>query len=258
MKGTIVDVIVVLLASLIGLWASKRLPAKYEEAVRIALGLTAVPIGVLLFLNTGSSAILEDPAIKGSPAVAINPVIVLLSVTLGFLVGYWIKLHELMESAGDWLKQHSSFLDRLLPHKDGEDFISAFVTATAVSIIGPLAVMGPITAGTTGNCDMLYTKCVFDFFATIMFAAGMGRGVLFSAIPIFLFQGAITLGASFVSPILTQKVLAEMTAVGGVLIMAMGVNVSGIKSIKVTNFLPAILLAIPVSICWEWLWQILF
>ncbi len=233
MRGTIVDVVLILVAGAIGLFLRKKLPKQYEESVLFALGLTAIPIGIGLFLETG------------------NPIIVLFSTTLGFLWGCLWRLQDRLDLVGDWLKKHSGFLKRLVPHQEGDDFTTAFVTATVVSLVGPLAIMGPINEGMTGDCSMLYTKCVFDFFATVLFAAGLGEGVLFSAIPIFLFQGAITFAASWMGKLLTPSMIKEMTAAGGVLIMAMGINVAGIRKIKMGNFLPAILIAPVVTYLWS-------
>jgi len=155
---------------------------------------------------------------------------------------------------GGWLEKHTRFLERLVPHRKGDSFTNAFVTASVVSLIGPLAIMGPIQAGVTGDCNLIYTKCIFDFFATVVFAAGMGVGVLFSAFSVLLFQGAITFASSWVGQILTEAMIVEMTAVGGVLIMAMGIHVSGIKKIDVGNFL----LAIPLAPIITYLWGVVF
>jgi len=225
LEGTVVDVVVVLVAAVLGLLLRKTLNKEHEKAVLTALGLAAIPIGVYLFLETE------------------NPLVGLISIPAGFLWGCLWRLEERLESLGDWLKKHSRFLERLIPHREEDDFTAAFVYATVVSLIGPLAVMGPIRAGTLGDCEMLYTKCIFDGFATVIFAAAMGEGVLFSAIPILLFQGLLTVAASWVSPIFTETIVAEMTAVGGVMIMAMGIKVSGMMQLKMANFLPALLLA---------------
>lgn len=233
MRGTIINVVVVLAAGIIGLLLKEKLPDEYEEAVVLALGLVAIPIGVSLFLETQ------------------NPLIVLISTTIGFLWGCLWRLQDRLNGVGDWLKRYSSILEKLVPYRKEDDFTGGFVTATVVSLVGPLAIMGPIQEGLTGDCSLLYTKCVFDFFATVMFAAGMGRGVLFSALPILAFQGTVAATASWAGQVLTQDVVAEMTAVGGVLIMAMGISVSGIREIKMGNFLPAILLAPIVTRLWE-------
>lgn len=242
MRGTLIDCLVIVVAGLLGLLLRRSFVGRsskskeIEQVVCIALGLTAIPIGVSLFLKTA------------------NPLVILLSITLGYLWGYLWKLHDHLNGVGDYLKRYSKYLDKFFPSREGESFTNAFVVASVVSLVGPLAVMGPLEAGLNGNLNLLYTKCVFDGFATAVFALGMGTGVVFSFIPVLIFQGAITLASSFVGPLLTEAVVAEMTAAGGVMIMAMGISVAGIKELKMGDFLPAILLA-PILYS---LWCVLF
>jgi len=229
---TVVNVGVILIAGVVGLFLRGRLSKRYEEAVILALGIAAIPLGISLFLETK------------------NPLVVLISVTVGFFLGCLWRLQDRFDRVGDWLKEHTRFLEKVVPHRKEDNFTNAFVTASVVFLVGPLALMGSFQAGVTGDCTLIFTKCIFDFFATLIFAAGMGEGVLFSALSVLLFQGAITLLSSLVGQVLTDAMIAELTAVGGVMIMAMGINVSGIRNIKMGDFLPAILVAPIIAYLW--------
>jgi hypothetical protein len=251
--GTVVDVVAVIVAGILGLLLKKKLEKRLNDAIVVALGLSAIPLGVMMFLEK------------------VNPIIVLICVTLGYLLGTWLRVEDRLEKFGDFLKSLTEKIGFMRNGSDRSDFINAFVIATAVSLIGPLAVMGPLMEGLTHDPELMLTKTVFDFFATFVFAASLGQGVIFSAIPIFIFQAVLALGSSLFSPIFLPEgctyqmafdivresvtsgclpgrlLVDEMTAVGGVLIMAMGIKVSGIKEMPVANFLPAIPLALLVT-----------
>jgi len=220
--GTLVNVVVVIFASVIGLALRTKLSKDAERVICLALGLAAIPLGVSFFLSTQ------------------NPLIPLFSLPLGLYLGHVAGFHDRLQPIGDWLRKKFRFLDTYVPTREGEDFTGAFVQATVVSLVGPLAILGPIQEGLSGDCNFLYTKCVFDFFATIIFAASWGKGVAFSALPILFFQEALMFGSSVVGGVFTEPIIAEMAAVGGVIIMAMGISVSKIKELKMGNFIPAI------------------
>ena len=119
-----------------------------------------------------------------------------------------------------------------------------FVTATLLFCVGSMAIMGSLDSGLRGDHTVLYTKAIMDGISALIFASSMGIGVLLSAVPILLYQGSITLLSSFIQPYLTQSMMTEMNAVGGILLIGLGISILGIKEIKVSNLLPA--LVIPV------------
>jgi uncharacterized membrane protein YqgA involved in biofilm formation len=131
------------------------------------------------------------------------------------------------------------------------DFVRGFVTASLVFCVGPMTVLGSIQDGLTGDFTLLAIKSVLDGFAGLAFAASLGMGVTFSALTVLIFQGALSLGAAPFQTILTDSMITEMSATGGVIILGIGLLILEIKRIKVGNFLPALLIAPILTVLWE-------
>lgn len=168
-----------------------------------------------------------------------NILVVLLSIMLGGILGEWWKLEDRLNSLGKSFEKAASrhpFLTR-------GDFTRGFVTASLVFCIGPMTFLGAIQDGLTGNYRLLAIKSVLDGFAGLAFAASMGFGVAFAAVTVLLFQGGISLGAGFLQDALTDSMILEMTATGGVMILGIGILLLDIKKIKVANYLPALVIA---------------
>ncbi|OGC47687.1 hypothetical protein A2886_02830 [candidate division WWE3 bacterium RIFCSPHIGHO2_01_FULL_42_13] len=246
MRGTLIDVAIVIATALLGLGLKRWLHGKnYENQAYLALGLTAIPIGVMFFLGT------------------VNPLIVLISIVFGVLLGQWIGIAPKIDKLAEWFK------NRVAKKEDTRKFVDALVTATVISVVGPLAIMGPILERVAGQTNLIETKWVFDGVATFFLALTMGRGVLWSFLPILAFQTTFSLLGWLLGPFFLpdgctfentygnitrkevmdaclagRKVVDEMTAAGGVLIMAMGIKVAGLRDdFEVVNFIPAILIA---------------
>ena len=228
MIGTLINTAAILIGGTIGLLFGSRIPERVQSTVIAGMGLFVLAVGMQMFLKTQ------------------NYLIVLGALVFGALLGEWWRIEDGLHNIG-------AFLERRFARDDSEEgsdrFIRGFLTASLLFCIGPLAILGSIQDGLTGDFSLIAVKSVIDGFASIAFASTLGLGVLFSALPIFIYQGAISLLAVQLSSVVTDPMMAEMTATGGVILM--GVALSGmleIKKIRVGNFLPA--LAVAPLIVW--------
>lgn len=215
MIGTIINASAIAGAGLIGLALRKGIPDNMNRSMQDGLGLLVMVIGIQYAFKA------EDLAIIG------------LSLALGAVVGEWRQWEARLERLGQYLQNRFSNGD--------SSFVKGFVSATLLFCVGAMAVVGSIEDGLTGNYQILLVKSMLDGIFSILFAASMGVGVLFSAIPVFLYQGAITLGAGIIKPLLTEPMLNNITSLGGVLITGLGLNIIGVTRIRVANLLPGIL-----------------
>jgi uncharacterized membrane protein YqgA involved in biofilm formation len=241
MIATFINCGLIILGSLLGLLLRDRISARFTTIVTQVLALCVLSIGF-------SSAIATN-----------NTLCVIVCIVLGSLLGEALRIEERLDDFGNFLRS------RLIRGDGGEHsrFTEGFVTASVLFCVGAMAVMGAIEAGVNGNYSILISKSVIDGITAITFAAAMGIGVAFSAIPILLYQGGLTLLAGFVSVFLTGPMITEMSAVGGVIIVGIGINMLGFtsKKLKVGNMLPAIflpLLYLPVETALSGLFSRLF
>ena len=223
MIATLVNSMTVLCGSLLGILLRNQLKPELQNAVIKALGLCTVLIGV-------SSAIKTEALLC-----------VILSMALGTVLGEWIGIDDALEKAGDGIKS------KVMKIGSGNSrFTEGFVSACILFCIGSMTIMGCLEAGINHNYSIIFAKSTLDFFSSMAFAAAMGIGVTFSAVFVLVFQGLLTLLASAVGPALSAEVVNEMSAVGGVMLIGLGLNMLGIakneERIKVANMLPAILL----------------
>jgi len=168
-----------------------------------------------------------------------HTLILIVSMVLGTLIGESLDLDLRISRLGKWVE--------LKFQKDAHENLGiaeGFVTATLLFCVGAMAIVGSLQSGLTGDHEMIFTKSVLDFVAAIVFASTKGIGVIFSAVAILIYQGSIVLLASWIAPFLTSEVIYEMTAVGALLIFALGLNILGITKIKVMNLVPAIFIPI--------------
>ncbi len=224
MLGTIVNTIAVIIGASIGLLLKKGLPEKLEDTMMKGLGLCTLFLGI-----RGS--------LEGN-----NSLILIISMVVGALIGEGIDLDEKLNRFGKWLENK-------FKSKDGDkvSIAEGFVSASLLFCVGAMTVVGSLQSGLMGNHEMLFNKSMLDFVAAIIFASSMGIGVLFSAAFVLVYQGAITLAAQWVAPFLTDTIIAEMTCVGSVIIIGIGLNLLGITKLKVMNYVPAIF--IPILLC---------
>jgi len=222
MISPVVNAVAIIIGSLIGLLLKKGIPKRLTDSVMKALGLCTTFIGI-----TG--------LLKGE-----NVLVLIVSMVLGTLIGEGIDLDLRINHLGEWV-------ERKLKKNDSQKnsgFAEGFVTATLLFCVGAMAVVGSLQSGLTGDHEMIYTKSILDFIAAIIFASTLGIGVMFSAVAVLIYQGSIVLLSSWIAPFLTDATIGEMTAVGSLLIFALGLNILGITKIKVMNLVPAIFIPI--------------
>jgi uncharacterized protein len=218
MLGTIVNVAAVIAGSSIGLLLKTRLPGKITAIVFQGIGLVTIFFGVAMALRSQ------------------NWVILILSVVSGAIVGQVLNLDERMNRAGEKLKQSLKITNKR--------FTEGMVTAFLLFCMGSLTVLGALEEGMKQNPELLLAKSVMDGFSSIALAAAMGIGVMFSVIPLLIYQGGITLFAGSLQNVLSQPLIMEITAAGGIILLGMGINILEIKKIQVLNLLPALLMAV--------------
>jgi uncharacterized membrane protein YqgA involved in biofilm formation len=230
--GTIINVVTVLLGGTLGTLLGARLPERMRETIMHALGLLTTVIGVQLSLETD------------------NVLIVLGSLLLGGLVGESLRIERGIDQIGQWLQQRtggaseSSAENRSANSAGGATrFSHGFLTASLVFCIGPMTILGSIQDGLSGDYTLLAIKSTMDGFGALAFASTLGPGVIFSALTVLVYQGALTLGAGWADAVLTDPMVAEMTATGGVLMLALGLGLLQIKKIRAGNLLPAVVVA---------------
>jgi hypothetical protein len=219
MKGTIVNVIAIFLGCSLGFILKSRFTERIAKVVMQALGLASLLIGAQMALKTN------------------NILLVIFSLVIGGVIGETIGIEEGLERFGEGVKL------KFKSNDNSEKFVEGFVTASLLYCVGSMAIMGALKEGLSGNPDILYAKSLMDGVTSLAFTAAMGIGVLFSVIPVFLYQGGITLLSRLIKDFLSPEIINEMTAVGGILILGIGFGLLEIKKIKIGNLLPAILVA---------------
>ena len=173
-----------------------------------------------------------------------NSLIAILSMVLGALIGELLDLDKRMRSLSDWVQKRT---EHLVTNGGQASISEGFVTASLLFCVGAMAIVGALQDGLTGDHSTLFAKSLLDGISSIVFGASLGLGVAFSAVAILLYQGSISLLASFLQPYLGDAVIAEMTCVGSLLIVALSLNMLGLTKIKVMNLVPAIFL--PILLC---------
>lgn len=226
MLGTIVNTGAILFGGLLGLMFGHALPDKVKKTVIQGIGMAVLLIGGSMALKTQ------------------NTLVVIASLVLGGVVGEVIDIELKLQQFGQWLENKLSKNG----HGQEKSFTKAFVTASLVYCVGAMAITGAFESGLTGNNSILYIKSMLDGVTAIVFTSSMGIGVIASAIPVFLYQGILTISAGVLSGVLSTQVINEMGATGGLLILGIGMNILEIKEIKVGNLLPGLFMAIPITL----------
>lgn len=216
MLGTIVNSLMIIIGAALGMLFKRGIKEGYKKTIMDGIGLSVLIIGI-------SNALEFE-----------NLVVVIVSIVIGSIIGELIDINKRLNNLGDRLQ--SKF-----KNEEG-NFSKGFVTASLVYCVGAMAIVGAIQSGLTGNHQTLYAKAVLDGITAIIFASTLGIGVMFSSLAVFLYQGTITIFASSLSVILTEIAINEISSVGGILIIAIGINLLGLKEIKIANMLPAIII----------------
>lgn len=222
MTGTLVNVGAIVLGGLIGSLLGHLFPDKYKSTIIHGLGLAILLVGMQMAIKTE------------------NILIIILSIVFGGILGELIAIEDNLHKLGNWIESKFTVAGEV-------NFATAFVRTSLIYCVGAMSIMGAIQDGLSNDSSTLIAKAVIDGFSAIPFAATMGIGVIFSAVPVFFYQGTLAIGARSVAALMTPEIIREMTATGGLLIMAIGLNVLEITKIKVGNLLPAIFVAIAMA-----------
>ena len=220
MIATVINVILILLGSALGLIFKNRISSRFSTGLTFALGLCVLGIGITSMIATDDT------------------LCVIVCMVIGTLLGEAVDIERRMEGAGDAIRR------RLIRGEGNSRFVEGFVNASVLFCVGAMAINGSMEAGMNQNYDILISKGVIDGVTSITFAAAMGIGVAFSVVPLFLYQGGLTLIFSVVGQAMDPLVVTEMSAVGGTIIVGIALNMLGLpkEKIRVGNMLPAIFL----------------
>lgn len=237
--GTIANTAAVILGGALGLLLKNGIAKRFEHILMQALGLATIFIGV--------SGVLKYMLVVENGSISTQGTLLLIfSLVVGCLLGEWIDIESKMEKIGVQLKAIAKV-------KNDNRFVDGFVTASLIICVGAMAIVGAMQDGLTGDSSMLIAKSLLDFVIVAVLTAAYGIGAAFSAIPIFIYQGSITLIAALFGSVISDTLIAELSFVGNALIFCVGVNLVREKTFRVANMLPALLLPILVE-----LWRTLF
>jgi uncharacterized membrane protein YqgA involved in biofilm formation len=214
MLGPIVNAAVIVICALAGCFLIRGIPERFEEILKKAIGLSIVYVGIKGALDNQMVLLL------------------IMSMVIGAVLGELINLDRLMNRFGDWTERKLGM--------SGGTFSKGFVSASILFCSGSMAIVGSMQSGLLGNHETLFAKSVLDGSISLVFAASMGIGVVFSAIPVFIYQAGITLASMAIKDLLSPEIIREMSAVGNLLVAAIGFNFLGVKEIRVANLIPAI------------------
>ncbi len=225
--GTFINVLAVLAGGGIGLFLKGGMKQRYQDIMMQALGLATMFVGIV-------GALQGMLTVEGAGLGSRGTLLMVLSLSIGGVAGEFLNIELMLERFGEWLKKK-------VHAEHNRRFVEGFVTTSLVICVGAMAVVGSLEDGLTGNPGTLIIKSALDFAIVIVFASTLGAGSLFSAIPIAVWEGTLTAAAVLVSPFLSDVLIADLSAVGSVLIFGVGVNLLFDKGIKVGNLLPALL-----------------
>ena len=218
MIGTVVNTAAVLIGGLLGLVLKKRMPDRVTTIYFQAIGLFTLAIGASMAVNMEKILIIVS------------------SIALGSLLGEWFDLETGVEKISNYLKDRFKI--------GSEKFSEGLVTSFLLFCVGSMTILGTIQEGTGGSPDLLFTKSTMDFFSAILLASAMGVGVVFSSVPLFVFQASLTLLAKYAAHFFSDDIILGLTNVGGILLIGLGINILGIKKLRIMNMLPALVVVV--------------
>lgn len=226
--GTIINMIAVIAGGTVGLFLKGGLPERFEKTIMQSLGMSTIFIGI-------GGAIQGILTISEGGLETSRTMIMIISLALGSLIGEVLNIESGLEKFGEKLQK--------IVGVSGENkFVEGFVTTALVTCVGAMAIIGSLNDGLKGDPSMLYAKSILDGIIAIIFSSTLGIGVLFAALPLGVYQGAITVSAKYIEPFLSNELITNMSFIGSVLIFGIGINLVFGKKIKVGNMLPAILI----------------
>lgn len=236
--GTIVNVMAIIAGGLCGLVTRRFLEERYQETIMKATGFAII---VMALGSTLSQMLVVKIAEAGDKLTGSldtqGTIMMILSLVLGALLGEWINLDRWFERFGTWLRDRSG-------NQEDRRFIDGFVSASLTVCVGAMAVIGSLEDGIRQDPQMLYAKAILDLIIIMIMTASLGKGCIFSAVSVGIFQGTITLLARGIAPVLTEEAVSNLSLVGNVLILCVGVNLIWSRTIRVANVLPAIVFGV--------------
>lgn len=227
--GTLINAAAILAGGIIGLWGGTFMKERHQNAMQTACGISIMFIGAAGAM--GKMLTVHDDVITSGQSMLITVCLV-----LGAFIGEIINIEAAFEHFGEWLKEKTN-------NTSDASFVNAFVSASLTVSIGAMAIVGSLQDGIFGDWSVLATKGVLDLIIILVMTCSMGKGCIFSAIPVFFFEGLMTLLAVFIKPYMTELALNYIALVGSILIFCVGLNLIWEKKMRVANMLPALLLA---------------
>jgi len=228
--GTIINVAAIIIGGICGALFGKFLKEEHQDSLTVACGVSTLFIGI-------GGALEYMLTVEGASVTSGKGMLVVICLTVGSLIGEIINIEGGLERFGEWLKIKTG-------NAKDKGFVNGFVTASLTVCIGAMAIVGSIQDGISGDYSILATKAILDFIIIIVMTASMGKGCVFSAIPVLILQGGMTLLSRVIMPIMTDDALANLSLVGSILIFCVGVNLIWGKKVRVANFLPGLVLAV--------------
>lgn len=231
--GTIINSAAIIVGGVFGLLFGKILNERIQDSLQKASGICVLFIGI-------AGAMEGMLKLSGSSLSAGRSMLIVASLALGALVGEILNIEHGFERFGEWLKVKTG-------NAKDKSFVEGFVTASLTVCIGAMAVVGSIKDGISGDYSILATKAILDFIIIMVMTCSFGKGCIFSAIPVAVFQGLITALARLIKPLMTDGALANLSLIGSILIFCVGVNLVWDKRIKVANLLPSLVFAVAIA-----------
>jgi len=220
MIGTLVNALSIILGTAVGVFLHRGLPKKVNDILMTGLGLSVILIGLMSALETN------------------QPILVIMSLCIGGAIGSILCLQDKIEALGLRIQ------NKINKRNEQNTFAEGLVTASLIYCVGAMAIMGSIESGLSGNHQVLYVKSLLDGIASIALSSTLGWGVGVSIIPVLLYQGSITLCAKYIAPLISEAMVTELSAVGGLIVVGIGLSLLNIKKIRTADFLPALVIPI--------------
>ena len=228
--GTLINMAAIVIGGLLGLLVGKAISKRFQDILYMVCGISTLFIGI-------GGVMQHMLTVEGNVLNTQGTMMVLASLTLGALIGEGINIEKRFEQFGEWLKRKTG-------NSGDAAFIDAFVTASLTVCIGAMAIVGAIQDGMVGDYSILAAKSVLDLVIICVMTASMGKGCVFSAIPVGILQGSVTALAVVLKPVMTEAALSNLSYVGSILIFCVGLNLVWGKKVKVANMLPAVIIAV--------------
>jgi len=246
MTGTLLNVGTIVTGAAIGVALGGRIPDRTRTTITDVLGIFVLVLGVADALTAFGPALSDE---LGRAAV----LVVIGSLLLGGIVGEWLDIEHGLERLGAWLKDRvtrDAAADAATPDAARARFVEGFVMTSLIVCVGPLAVLGALQDGLSGDYQLLAVKSLLDGSIAVAFASVLGFGVAFAALPLLIWQGGLTLAAAQLGAAIAPPMIAALTAVGGVLVMGIGLRLLEIRAVRVANLLPSLIIAPLVVALW--------